>query len=343
MRVTGNASLQNAIRDFQTRIKNHRADVGNHFPWYPYASTESLNNLARLMDRPSSPSWDALLAGPVMDLGCGDGDNAFFFESLGCKVYALDNSAPNFNRMQGVRALMRALDSPLEIFDVDLDSQFTLPAQHCNLAILLGVLYHLKNPFYVLEELARISKYCFLSTRIARFATDGRTSIEEFPVGWLLDHSEANNDSTNYWIFSAAGLTRLLSRSGWAVTASLRTGDVSHSSPAASDGDERMYCLLESRYNRNFSPEVRLLDGWYPAESDGWRWTARRFTFAIPESTQERFLCLGVSLPPILVSQLARIVLSATAGDTSLDSETWAAGHWTAHRGLRARPFLSRR
>jgi 2-polyprenyl-3-methyl-5-hydroxy-6-metoxy-1,4-benzoquinol methylase len=39
-----------------------------------------------------------------------------------------------------------------------LDSQFTLSGEKYDAIFLLGVLYHLKNPFFVLEKLAAIAR-----------------------------------------------------------------------------------------------------------------------------------------------------------------------------------------
>src|ERR1039458_8640104 len=56
--------------------------------------------------------------------------------------------------MAGVEALKRALDSSVRIEPLDLDGPFYLPLRHSGLALCLGILYHLKNPYRVLETLA---------------------------------------------------------------------------------------------------------------------------------------------------------------------------------------------
>lgn len=71
--------------------------------------------------------------------------------------------------MQGVKLLKEVLSSSVQIHEVDLDSQFSLPEKNYNLAFFLGILYHLKNPFYALEALSKSARYCLISTRIARF------------------------------------------------------------------------------------------------------------------------------------------------------------------------------
>ena len=85
---------------------------------------------------------------------------------------------------------------------------------------------------YALEALRRCTRRCVVSTRIARYAGRPRTSLEKLPVAYLLEEREANNDPTNYWIFSETGLLRLFARTGWVVSDFLTVGDTSDSDPA---------------------------------------------------------------------------------------------------------------
>jgi hypothetical protein len=110
----------------------------------------------------------------------------------------------------------------------------------------LGVLYHLKNPFYALEKLAHHSHFCFLSTRVARFSPNKAVRLDGLPVSYLLGPAECNNDSTNYWIFSPLGLERLVERAGWLVLGSVSTGSLD-SDPRSSTADERMFLLLKAK------------------------------------------------------------------------------------------------
>jgi tRNA (mo5U34)-methyltransferase len=134
----------------------------------------------------------------------------------------------------------------VEITDVDIDSQFRLGAQY-GLALFLGTLYHLKNPFYALETLAHHARFCFVSTRVARRSPDGAERLDQMPVAYLLGESQCNADSTNYWIFSPPGLTLLLERAGWTIRGVASTGNPD-SDPASPDHDERMFALVSSRY-----------------------------------------------------------------------------------------------
>jgi hypothetical protein len=73
-------------------------------------------------------------------------------------------------------------------------------------------------------------------------------ALQNIPVGYLLAADECNNDATNYWIFSEAGLRRLLHRTGWDVLDFGTVGATGMSDPATAKGDERAFCLVRSRH-----------------------------------------------------------------------------------------------
>ena len=193
---------------------------------------------------------------PVLDAGCGDGDVAFFLESLGARVDAIDHPPTNYNRMLGVRALKRLLNSNVGVHAVDLDARPNLPSADYGLTMLLGILYHLKNPFLVLETLARHSRHIFLSTRIASLTPNGKMNFGALPMAYLVDDDELNDDATNFWIFSEEGLKRMIRRAGWNVLHYTTLGPYSpRPHPVTPQGDARAYILAESRLT---APDVAL-------------------------------------------------------------------------------------
>src|SRR5271168_1932876 len=130
---------------FERRIKNikeHHAHPG--FEWYRYQSLTNLTHLKKLLAGTEASVLEAARQRGVLDIGCGDGDLAFLFETLGCHVDAVDHSVPNHNGMRGVRFLAKELGSSVGIHDIDLDTQFTVPQERYGLAVFLGILYHLK-------------------------------------------------------------------------------------------------------------------------------------------------------------------------------------------------------
>ena len=216
--------------------------------WYPYRTLANIHTLEQVC---AMAGLDLLQVcqGPyrkIADIGAGDGDFAFFLEKMGLSVEIIDNEYTNFNGLEGARVLKEVLNSSVEIRSVDLDSQFALPHQKYDAVFFLGTLYHLKNPFFVLEKLARVTTHCFLSTRVAKRTPDGQ-SLSPYPVAYLLAPQECNNDDTNFWIFTDEGLKRLADRTGWKVLSYVTVGETIRSTPADPDRDERAFCLLERR------------------------------------------------------------------------------------------------
>lgn len=238
------ARLEQSAPEFKQKLARIKAaDFG--FPWYPY---ETMNNIGHL--RPLvSAQFDHLFSGgkKFADIGAADGDMAFFLESRGNKVDIYDYAPTNMNGLRGARKIKEVLSSSVNIHEVDLDSQMKLHDQY-DVIILLGILYHLKNPYYVLETLAKSCKYLVTSTRVARHFYAGGPDMSQVSAAYLLDPTESNNDATNFWIFSDKGLRRIFERTGWDVGTYRTVGDVAMSNPQDMARDERAFALLQSRY-----------------------------------------------------------------------------------------------
>jgi 2-polyprenyl-3-methyl-5-hydroxy-6-metoxy-1,4-benzoquinol methylase len=260
---------------FETHLNQIKESLApQNVVWYPYRTLAVFSILDKLLTGPRRHLLDLAAGDPILDLGCGDGGLSFFLESLGCDVRAIDGYHSNHNQMRGFTELRAALKSSVRLEIMDLDSQFQLSEEVYGLAIVLGVLYHLKNPFYILETLAARARYCLLSTRIAQQTPSG-TSMQKEPFAYLLDPSESNDDDTNYWIFSEVALRRLLHRSGWDLLDFKLIGVDRGSEPARLDRDQRAFCLLKSRICPQYW--VKLLEGWHPLEQTSFRWTERKF------------------------------------------------------------------
>jgi tRNA (mo5U34)-methyltransferase len=298
------AQLSDSTKRVRERLAAARKSIGGRgFEWYPYDSLANLLNLERAFGARYLQALDAAGGKLVADIGCGDGDLAFFLESLGCTVDAIDFPDSNHNGMRAIRALKQHLGSGIEIAEVDLDSQFKLPRRHYDLAVFLGILYHLKNPLYVMEHLAMHTRYCVLSTRVARYFPDDKPMPQGKPVAYLVGEDELNRDASNFWIFSHPGLKRLLERTYWKILDYASTGDTRFSTPVGPKRDERVFCLLESRYGL---ANVDLLQGWHQAEAGGRRWTMKKFSARINLVTSagpDRIL-LRAYLPEDLLKRL---------------------------------------
>ncbi len=299
------------------RLKRENSLPGQD--WYRYDSMPNIEALDALLTGERRDL--AYLAGglPVADIGCADGELSFFFERLGLQVDAIDNPGTAQNQMAGVRRMRELLHSSIGVRELDLDSRFELPRAKYGLALLLGVLYHLKNPFYAAEHLARHARYCLLSTRVTRTIPGIQDPVEHISIAYLLGEAELNRDVTNYWIFTQTGLRRMLLRAGWCPLEWTSVGRVSSDSdPTSQERDERVFCLLASRHALQ---HLKLVEGFYEPEEDGWRWTAQRFSAVLPSPPGLRGpaeLRLDLYLPPVVLEKVGAPTLRACSGGVDL-------------------------
>lgn len=302
-----------------TLAEARRIPLPDPLPWYPYDILGSLHHLAPLLSENFELLTGVFQSHSILDIGCADGDMGLFFSSLGCHVTAVDNPPTSSNWMKGVRALSKRLNLPLEILEMDVDSRFALPRESYGFTFLLGILYHLKNPYYILETLARHSRFCALSTRVAAETKSG-VAIENEPLVYLLDERESNDDPTNFWTFSPTALVRLAKRTGWRIVGQNLVGCVSGSNPVDSDKDERMFLLLQSQ-RLSIPAKIHLLSGWTPVTDYKWAWTLKQFSFdaeILDRSKPTRFF-LGFSLVEQLVAT-APLRLSCTVNGAPIQA-----------------------
>jgi SAM-dependent methyltransferase len=282
---------------FQKRLQEIKAQAKSPEPgWYPWDSFGTVTLFNELLTGRRRFLSPLVGSDPVLDIGCGDGDLAFLFESLGFRVCAVDHPETNYNRMGGVKALKRALGSKVRIAAMDIDRDARLPVARCGLALFLGILYHLKNPYGVLESLAQHARHCLLSTAVTHFAPGRGDDLSEAPAAFLAGRGGLRGDETNYWIFTERGLRNLIERTGWEIC----DWQVSRDSGSLLWGeqtDERAICLLRSRH---FAPEPRtqLAEGWHVLENGAWRWTMGRFSIAVAPGVHA--LRLKVTVPKVL-------------------------------------------
>lgn len=326
---------------FKDTILQAKRSLGKvNFEWYPYDTLSALGHLDKLLTGANR----SLLGSDggkrkVLDLGCADGELSFFLEALGYDVVAIDHPAYNRNGMRGVRSLKAALSSSIELCELDLNRPFCLPHEAYDLVFFLGILYHVRNPFYVLEELAGRATYCFLSTRIARRFPSGAAMPQDVALAYILDEHELNNDSTNCFIFSEAGFRVMLERTNWEVCDYLNRGRTTRSDPVQPDRDERVFCLAKSRYSR--FAKVELLDGWHEPERTGWRWTQREFSVRIQTGwiSRPRVMTMRLYLHNECIRKFGPLTLSASLNGRDLPPAVYdTAGMQTLVRRLVADP-----
>ena len=58
--------------------------------WYRYGTLQNFWNLDALLTGRNRLLLNLIGDNPTVDIGCGDGDLAFFLETFGCKVQVID-------------------------------------------------------------------------------------------------------------------------------------------------------------------------------------------------------------------------------------------------------------
>jgi hypothetical protein len=85
---------------------------------------------------------------------------------------------------------------------------------------------------------------------------------------------------------------------------------------------------------KSIAPEK--LDGFYPPEPGGWRWTKRQFTVTFVGSGPAR-LILQIYVPDASIQKLGQVTLTARLGDHNLGPQTFRqAGQFTYERDVAA-------
>lgn len=296
------------------------------FDWYRFDTLANITHLNALLPKGLNSVLELAGGEPVADFGAGDGDMAFLLESLGCQVTAMDWPGTNANQMNGLALLKRELGSEIAIREVEFDRQFRLDGERFGLSLAFGLLYHLKNPYYFVEEIGLHSRYCILSTRILppRKTKDA--------IAYLSSEREYQDDPTNYWFFSEAGIRRMLDRCSWDVLASRITGDASDST------DTRFFCLLESRIARS-RPTLRLIDGWHYIENRAWRWSRRNFGVVVENSAGARRFDFRFRVTEDLLKLSGSVGVRCTLNGADLGAETFTvAGLHTYSRAIEPAP-----
>lgn len=243
-----------AFGDRLDRIKAEHPDP----PWWGWYPFRMLPNFVEQLDQLLTGDNRRLLEDPtdrrIADIGTADGDFGFFLESVGFEVDLFDGGGEAVRdlRLLPPRLLKEALGSKAEIHSIDLDHDFDLPRTY-TLSFMLGVLYHLKNPFLALETLSRSTRYLILSTKVADRLPRGSgralrapVRVAKTPLAYLLDPDELGvPDTSNYWVFSEMGLRRLLQRSGWDTLDLVIAGNPK--AEPASPTEARAWCLARSQ------------------------------------------------------------------------------------------------
>jgi tRNA (mo5U34)-methyltransferase len=207
---------------------------------YDFEILDNIECILRLLDDSGSAFLDELPNRTMIDIGCANGDLGFAFEDAGFSVALLDKSHVAEAQGSVIRQnaplvasiIARSKGSRAVIFDEDIDDRFDPRRviqgfagsydgdqrfERFGLGVMLGVLYHLKNPYSVIEKLGQLCDHLIIGTWVADCLPDTRQIIEDQQVVFLLRDRQLAADPTNYWIFTRESLRVLVERCGWQV------------------------------------------------------------------------------------------------------------------------------
>lgn len=239
--------LQQAIKT----VLEARNKVGERIPLYRYNSLANLQFLDQLLTQRGGAFAEFIARKRIVDVGCGDGDVSFVCEKMGAgAIVAIDSPNTGANHMNGVRALREELKSRIHVYAGNIEEMELDFLGRADVILFLGILYHLPNPIRVLRKLSVVAPHMFLSTRLFDVLPgDGDTarSLQDRRLGYLLDPAEANNDNTNWWVMTEAGLSTMLSRSGWRIESVVRVGQpAGRAEPVDLERDSRIFVHARS-------------------------------------------------------------------------------------------------
>src|SRR5260370_8455635 len=139
--IRGLAASSVLFPDRFDKIKSGRRSP--EFDWYPYSTFGVFPVLTPILREERRDLLALAGAGPVLDIGCGDGDLSFLFESFGCRVMAIDNPRTNYTRTLGFTNLRAALHSSVALEVSDIHASLDLAPRSSRLAVSLAPLYPL--------------------------------------------------------------------------------------------------------------------------------------------------------------------------------------------------------
>jgi tRNA (mo5U34)-methyltransferase len=187
----------------------------------------------------------------VLDVGAWDGFFSFEAERRGAaRVVAVDGPAwrepawgpGGYGTKAGFELARRALRSSVEDRELDLEDISPETLGRFDVVLFLGVLYHLKHPWPVLERVASVCDGLLIVETHADLLDLRRPAMALYPG------AEIAGDASNWWGPNVAALTAMLREEGFARV------DVVHR--------ERLpYRLARAAYRRVRGPRFRAQQG----------------------------------------------------------------------------------
>ena len=149
----------------------------------------------------------------VLDIGAWDGFYSFEAKRRGAaRVLATDSfswTGPGWGSKAGFLLARDALGLDVEDLDIDVMELSPERVGRFDVVLLLGVLYHLKDPITAIERAAAITDRLLIVETVTNLAW------LPAPAARLYVGSELNDDDTNWWAMNPSALQALLKRTGF--------------------------------------------------------------------------------------------------------------------------------
>jgi hypothetical protein len=217
--------------------------VSRNVTLYDFDTLDNVGVILGLVDERAATYLDGMSNRTMIDIGCANGELGFAFEEAGFSVALLDRSLVSAVQGSDVRQdapliasiIARNKRSRAVIFDEDVDQGFDPrrvvegfrrahggegPFERFGLGVMVGVLYHLKNPYTAVDRLRELCDHLIIGTWVADCLPEDRQRIiEDEQVVYLLKDRQLSVDPTNYWIFTPRSFRVLVERCGWRILA----------------------------------------------------------------------------------------------------------------------------
>ena len=133
----------------------------------------------------------------VLDIGCWDGFNSFEAKRRGAsRVVATDHFAWSdqcWGNRASIELAREELQLDIEIIDIDLPEISRATLGEFDVVLFLGVFYHLRHPFSVLENISKLADEILVVETHLDALEETRPSMIFYPT------NELASDQTNWW------------------------------------------------------------------------------------------------------------------------------------------------
>ncbi|MBB4003063.1 DUF1698 domain-containing protein [Aurantimonas endophytica] len=188
---SANPAVQQLAAQVNALPWHHQIDFGNGILSPGKAPISLFREQAEIYFR------DIITGKSFLDIGCWDGFNSFEARRRGAsRVLAADHFAWS-DQCWGDRASFelarKHLAPEVEAIDIDLPDMTPDTVGRFDVVLFAGVFYHLRHPFLVLENIARLSKEWLIIETHMDAANVPQPAMIFYPT------TELANDPTNWW------------------------------------------------------------------------------------------------------------------------------------------------